>query len=154
MKTKTLSFLTGGALAALVFAGCANTPDTRIAEHPDVYAQLTPAQQAQVHSGQVAIGFDMETVKLALGDPDSVAVATDAHGQVQIWHYVTYGYYDGAYLYAGPYWGPHGRRRWGGGWGWGGGYQAYRGPVSVYDHFRIEFRDGKVVAFVQEMPHG
>ena len=41
-----------------------------------------------------------------------------------------------------------GRRRWGGWAGAGGPYPA--GPVSTYDHFRVEFRDGKVVAFSQE----
>jgi hypothetical protein len=149
LKFIALAAVTGG---AVVFSGCATTPDSRISAHPDVFAQLTPQQQALVRAGQVSIGMDMGAVKLALGDPDSVTFRTNANGQTQVWHYVSYGYYDGMYLYGGPYWGPYGRRR--GGWGgWGGGWYPYAGgPVTIYDHFRIEFKDGKVVSISQEQP--
>ena len=151
MKTTKLFLFLAGSAGALVFSGCASTPQARISEHPDEFAQLTPQQQQQVRTGQVAVGMDMGAFKLALGDPDAVTNQTTAQGVSQIWHYYSYGYYDGAYLYGGPYWGMHGRRRWGGGWGWGAGYYAYPGPVAVYPRFQIVFRDGRVVAISQEM---
>jgi len=156
MKTTKLFLLIAASCGAIVFSGCESTPESRISEHPDVFAQLTPQQQTLVRAGQVSVGMDMGAVKLALGEPNSVTMRTTAQGQTQVWHYYTYGYYDGFYLYGGPYWGPYGRRRWGGGWGggrgWGGGWAPYPGPVTVYDHFRIEFRDNKVVSIAQEMP--
>ena len=151
MKTTKLFLCLAGATGALVFAGCATSPASRINDNPTEFAQLTPQQQQQVRAGQVAVGMDMGAVKLALGDPDAVTNQTTAQGTSQIWHYYSYGYWDGAYLYGGPYWGPHGRRRWGGGWGWGGGFYAYPGPVSVYPRFQIVFRDGRVVAITQEV---
>src|ERR1700744_2668092 len=107
MKTTKLFLLLAGVSGALVLAGCDTTPQARINEHPDEFAQLTPQQQQQVRQGQVAVGMDMNTVKLALGDPDAISNQTTAQGTAVVWHYFSYGYYDGAYLYGGPYWGPH-----------------------------------------------
>jgi len=147
MKTIKFSLSLAAASGAVWLAGC-STPETRIKDHPEVFAQLTQQEQTLIKSGQVGVGFGPEAVKLALGDPDRITVRTDAKGQLQVWHYVETAYYDGAYIYGGPYWGGWGRRRWGGWAGWGGPYPA--GPVSTYDHFRVEFRDGKVIAFSQE----
>lgn len=110
-----------------------------------------------MRAGQVGLGFSTEAVKLALGQPDRITVRTDPTGQVQVWHYVETVYYDGAFLYGGPYWGGWGgwggwgRRGW---WGWGGywGGPYPVGPVAAYDRFRVEFRNNRVVAFVQELP--
>ncbi len=145
MKTTKVFFALAAVSGALWLAGCA-TPETRINDHPEVFSQLTPHEQALVKAGQVGIGFSPEAVKLALGDPDRITVRTDAKGQLQIWHYVENAYCDGAYLYGGPYWGRWG---WGGYWGWGGPYPM--GPIRSYDRFRVEFRDNKVVAFNQEI---
>jgi hypothetical protein len=61
-----------------------------------VYARLTPEQQALVRSGKVAVGFDMDSVWLALGEPDRVSIETNASGRHEIWRYVTYGEDQGA----------------------------------------------------------
>ncbi len=58
-----------------------------------------------VKAGQVGLGFSAEAVKMALGEPNRVTVRTDERGQVQIWHYIETVYYDGAFIYGGPYWG-------------------------------------------------
>src|ERR1035438_5566283 len=108
MKTTNLFVFAAACAGAVVFSGCETTPDSRIAAHPDVFAQSTPQQQALIRAGQVGIGMDMGAVKLALGDPDSVTIRTNEKGQTQVWHYLSYAYYDGLYLYGGPYWGGYG----------------------------------------------
>ncbi|HXQ80686.1 MAG TPA: hypothetical protein VN775_05205, partial [Opitutaceae bacterium] len=114
MKTTSLFAAFAAVSGALWLAGC-STPETRINDHPEVFAQLTPQEQALVKAGQVGLGFSAEAVKLALGQPDRVTIRTDERGQLEVWHYVETVYYDGAFLYGGPYWGG-----WGGGWGgWG-----------------------------------
>lgn len=110
-----------------------------------------------VKAGQVGLGFSAEAVKMALGEPNRVTVRTDERGQVQIWHYIETVFYDGAFLYGGPYWGGWGgwggwgRRGWGWGGYWGGPYPV--GPVSTYDRFLVELRDNKVISFSQEIVH-
>jgi hypothetical protein len=148
MKTTKLFIMLAAVSGAVWLAGC-STPEARIKDHPEIFAQLTPKEQTLVKAGQVGLGFSPEAVKLALGEPDRITVRTDAKGQLQVWHYVETVYYDGAFVYGGPYWGGWGARRWG---GWGGGYWGPYpvGPVSTYDRFQVEFRDNKLVAFSQE----
>jgi hypothetical protein len=74
--------------AVLVLCGCAS-PESRIGARPAVFARLTPDQQALVKEGKVAPGFDMDTVRLALGDPDRVVIETNASGRHEIWRYVS-----------------------------------------------------------------
>jgi outer membrane protein assembly factor BamE (lipoprotein component of BamABCDE complex) len=151
MKTSHALYLVAIVGAALL-AGC-STPTSRIREHPDVFARLTPDQQALVTNGQIAVGFDMQTVKLALGDPDAITLQTTAMGQTQIWHYVTYETYDGYVIYGG-YYGRGWRRGYGGGyWGgpWGDPYFAGY-PARVHERFRVTFdRTGRVQSIQQEV---
>jgi outer membrane protein assembly factor BamE (lipoprotein component of BamABCDE complex) len=145
-------------VGAALFAGC-STPTTRIKNDPAAFARLTPEQQALVQAGQVGVGFDMETVKLALGDPDAITLHTNAMGQTQVWHYVTYETYDGVVLYGG--YGGYYRRGWRGGGYWGGGgpwggpwgdpyFAGY--PTRVHERFRVTFdRTGRVESVQQEM---
>lgn len=132
-----------------LLAGC-DTPDTRIASSPQVFARLTPAEQALVKAGQIAVGFDKDTVHLALGDPTRITLTTDHNGQREIWHYVTYEDANGYVIFTGYY------HRWGG-WGgprfWGDvGY--YNGlPVRVHDRIRVEFdASGRVSLIEQDKP--
>jgi hypothetical protein len=151
MKTTKLIIMLATASGVVWLAGC-STPANRIKDHPEVFAQLTPQEQALVKAGQVGLGFSTEAVKLALGKPDRITVRTDASGELQVWHYVETVYYDGAFLYGGPYWGGWGGwggRRWGGYWGMPYPYPV--GPVSTYDRFRVEFRNNKVIAFSREI---
>ena len=151
MKTTKLCLISAAAVCAVWLAGC-STPETRIRDNPETFAQLTPQQQELVRAGRVGVGFDMAAVKLALGDPDRVTLRSDGSGESQIWHYVEYVYYDAGFLYPGPYFGGYRHRwggGWGGGWGWGGPYDEY---AQAYDHFRIEFKNGKVTTISEELP--
>ena len=116
-------------------------------DSPDVFARLNPDQQALVKAGQIAVGFDMDAVKLALGDPTHVTVSTDKNGQHEVWHYTTYEDSSGVVIYNGYY------HRWGG-WGgprfWGdvGYYNGY--PVRIHDRIRVEFDGNNRVAEIQQ----
>lgn len=149
MKSSSIIGLLSAALCLALFSGC-DTPDARIRTSPEIFARLTPDQQALVRAGQIAVGFEMDAVKLALGDPTRVTVNTDKTGQHQVWHYTTYEDYQGAVIYTGYY------HRWGG-WGgprfWGdvGYYNGY--PVHVHDRIRVDFdNSGRVVSIQQEKP--
>lgn len=144
MKTRWLGLSCLAALTALALGGC-STPSTRIKANPEVFARLTAQQQALVQAGQIALGFDFEAVKLALGDPDRVAVRTTADGETTIWHYLTYEA-NGHVLFTGHY---HTSRRW---WGWGPSYAYYLDYPDrrVRDRFRVEFKRGRVSAITED----
>jgi hypothetical protein len=146
MKTTNIFKIAAVALCAGLLAAC-STPDSRIKSSPDVFARLNPDEQALVKAGKVAPGFDMDAVKLALGDPDRVTVHTDASGSHQIWHYVTYEDANGGIIYVGYY------HRY---WGWGGprfygGVPYYDGyPARIHDRIRIVFSTANTVAAIEE----
>lgn len=139
---KTLTFLTL-LLAALVAAGC-NSPASRIRRNPELFAQLTPAQQDLIRRGRVDIGFSAEMVRLALGEPDRLGLRTDVDGTTEIWNYVSYEAPDGIPLYR----------------GWYHRYHAWGDPLYPYytsfperrerERFRVIFRRGTVHALEHE----
>ena len=146
MKTSRNILLSSAVLCLALFAGC-ESPETRISNSPDIFARLTPDQQALVKAGQIAVGFGMDAVKLALGDPTHVTVNTDKDGQHEVWHYTTYEDASGVVIYSGYY------HRWGG-WGgprfWGdvGYYNGY--PVRVHDRIRVDFDINMRVVSIQQ----
>jgi outer membrane protein assembly factor BamE (lipoprotein component of BamABCDE complex) len=131
-------------LGALALAACAS-PQSRIKEHPDLYAQLTPEQQALVQKGQIALGMSQDAVMLALGKPNRITERTDAQGTERVWHYteyVDYGpayypvFYDPFFFY--PPYGPF--------------YTGFAYPVQQErDRMRVIFKDNKVVAIEREL---
>lgn len=143
MKTK-VSFLTVLALlAALVFAGC-STPETRIKKNPEAFNRLTPEQQQLIREGKVAIGFDQEMVKLAVGEPDRIWYRTDVNGATESWSYTTYEYNGGMYLYRGWY---HRYYHWGDPF-----YPYYLDYPARKERevFKVVFKDGRVISIEQE----
>jgi hypothetical protein len=141
---KTLKLLTMVAGLAIL-AGCA-TPDSRIKDNPEAFSRLTPVQQQLVRQGRVAVGFDADTVRLALGEPDRVRERTDANGQSEVWSYLTYEGDDGVILYRGFY-----HRH------WMNPYYPYylNYPTHrAHAHTKVIFRNGRVVSVEQELPGG
>ena len=131
--------------AALVLAvGCA-TPDARIRQNPEFFAQLSPAEQQLIREGKVALGFTPEMVKLALGDPDRIYLRTDASGTSESWSYTSYEGPDGLLLYRGYY---HRYHR-----GWGDPfypyYLSYPGRRER-EYFKVVFTDGRVSSIEQQ----
>jgi len=142
MKTIRISYLIATAFAAAFLAGC-STPSTRIRDNPAEFTRLTPAQQSLVLAGQPGLGFDMDAVKLALGDPDRVTTIQTKDGTDTVWHYASYEA-DGRLLYTGSYFA--GRR------GWGGPYEYYYLDYPnrhMRDRFRVGFHDGVVSTIVR-----
>ena len=144
------------ALAVLSLLAACSSPESRIKKDPEAFARIAPAQQELIKQGRVALGFDKEMVKLALGDPDRVRTRLDATGTTEVWHYVTYYTDGGTMIYTGYYhrgyyggYGYYGGGPWG--WGWGGYPMGYDYATRVpHDRFRVEFREGKVTSIEQE----
>lgn len=144
MKTNRISYLMIAALAAVSLTGC-STPSTRILANPEVFGRLTPVQQALVRSGQVGLGFDMEAVKLALGNPDRITSTVTNDGATTVWHYASYEA-DGRPLYTGFY---HAGRGW-----WGGSSSFYYMDYPnrrVRDRFTVQFRGDRVTSITTEI---
>ncbi len=147
MKTKLsirLLLPLAAALSAFAFTGC-STPATRIKQAPEVFASYSPQQQDLIKQGKIAIGFDMEAVRLALGDPDRIRSRTTSDGTSDVWSYVTYETTEGYPLYRGWY---HRYYRWNDPiYPWYMGYESRR----PHEHFRVGFdRSGKVNLIEQE----
>jgi len=102
MKTSRSLVLFAAALAAIGFTGCMS-PESRIEKNPQLFASYSPAQQDLIKQGKVAIGFDMDAVRLALGAPDRVRTRVTNDGNSENWVYVTYETTDGQPLYRGWY---------------------------------------------------
>jgi hypothetical protein len=149
MNTGWIRLWLGVLLGAGGWAGCAS-PEARHEADPDVFRRLTPAQQALVKAGRVAVGFDADTVRLALGEPDRITTRTDAAGDVQVWHYTTYEA-NGVILFTGTY---QSYRRHGFGWEgyWGTPYPYYLDYPDrvIHDRFSVELVDDRVTAIIPE----
>lgn len=124
------------ALAALLLAGCATTPQSRIERDPVGFSALTPEQQQKVRDGHVGVGFDEAAVRLALGEPDRVIEREAADGNTQSWVYyaIVPNAYGSAYCAPGfPHYGP--------------AYYCQAPVANQYEErTRVLFKDGKVVS--------
>ncbi len=108
------------AVCALVFTGCSTT-ETRIAEHPDLFQQLSARDQALVREGRIRDGMPINGVWLAWGTPDQKGTGFARGRSVETWIYNEYYYVHSPYPY--PY-GPFG---YGGYWGGPVAFHAYGG---------------------------
>lgn len=130
-------------LLAVTFCGC-STPDARIRRSPELFARLTPGQQALVQQGKVAVGFSESAVLLAVGQPDRKWTRTDTTGTREVWSYTTWENDRGQPLYQGWY---HG--------GADGSPFYYLNSPSRREHeyFKVVFGgDGKVAAIEEDIP--
>jgi len=154
------------AFAALFFAGCA-TIETRISEHPEIYNELSPRDQALVRQGRIREGMTMNAVWLAWGSPEQKGFGRYHGKSTETWIYRSYyNEYD-------PYYGGYGYGGFGypyGGFGGGGvfvggrGRHGHRRFVAIYDPFfdpffyprfrqvsypykTVTFANGRVVAY-------
>lgn len=157
MKTRNLILPVLAAAGLLLASGC-STVESRIAQNQEFFNALKPDQQALIKKGEVAIGFDAEMVKLAVGDPDYVRERTDVTGQAEVWGYTNWETYDGVVLYRGYY-----HRHWGGFHGRRGYYAYWDSPYFMFpyfeafpqrrarDYLKITFRNGRVTEIDREL---
>lgn len=74
-------------LGAMVLAGCASTPEKRIAKEQGVFDAMPAETQAKIRAGQVEVGFTSTQVLLAKGDPDRKGRRTTGAGEEEAWTY-------------------------------------------------------------------
>ena len=89
MKTPPLAIFLATLLTALLGSGCETRSD-RIREKSALYATLSPAQQAQIGQGIVAVGFTPEMVYMALGNPARLEKTERAEAPAELWIYNNY----------------------------------------------------------------
>lgn len=130
-------------IVMVLLSGACATPDSRIKRSPEIFERLSPEHQALVREGKVAIGFDADAVRLAVGEPDRRWARTDKSGTSEIWSYTTWENDLGQPLYR----------------GWYHGYYAEPSPFYYLnyparkerEYFKVVFGpDGKVTAIEQD----
>ena len=70
-----------------LLAGCASTPEDRIAKNRGEFAQLPAEVQQAVRVGRVDVGFPESAVRLALGEPARRFERREASGVTEVWIY-------------------------------------------------------------------
>ncbi|MBI5382565.1 MAG: hypothetical protein HZA31_11750 [Opitutae bacterium] len=88
MKPHRFSFWSA-ILAALLLAGC-STVESRIKEHPAVFAALDAPTQQKIRQQIVELGYTPEMVYLALGAPSEKLQKTTEWGVEDVWIYNRY----------------------------------------------------------------
>lgn len=146
---KTPSALLAAALVALAASCAPSTPDSRIAENPVAYQNLTATEKALVAQGRIQRGMPPEAVFLAWGDPSNEFEGQEDGVNTRRWDYLARRAVHTDTVGAGFGWGG-----WGGGWGgpfWGPGIQPWNGvgvaPTVTYVPYRrasVWFRNNKV----------
>ena len=71
---------------ALIVSGCASTSQ-RINKNEALFNSYSPAEQRLIRMGEIAVGFDPEQVRMALGDPSRETTVTTAAGKQIVWEY-------------------------------------------------------------------
>ncbi len=128
------------AIAGMFMAAC-STPESRIKDNPASFNKLSSEQQELIKQGKIALGFDTDMVHLAIGEPDHIRTRTDAAGTSEVWIYTTWESSSGSMLYRGWY-----HRR------YDALYPYYLETASrrERDHFRVTFKEGKVISIETE----
>lgn len=77
----TLSFI------ALLIAACGTTKSKRIEQNQAQFNTYTAAEKRMIRTGQVAVGFDQDMVRMALGEPSNRKTSDTAGGTQTVWEY-------------------------------------------------------------------
>lgn len=76
-----------GLLCGLLLAGCASSTNQRISQQEALFNTYTPAERQMIRTGQVAVGFDQDQVRMSLGDPSRETSIDTAAGKAIVWEY-------------------------------------------------------------------
>lgn len=71
----------------LLLAACSSTKNQRISQNEALFNTYTPAERQMIRTGQVAVGFDQDMVRMALGDPSRETAVDTAAGKQIVWEY-------------------------------------------------------------------
>jgi hypothetical protein len=133
-QRRSLALLGSLALLMSLSLACASTPAKRIKEQQALFDTYPADVQATIRTGKVALGYDQDMVRMALGKPDETSTELRQDGEILTWGYtksspgVSIGLGGGGL---------------GSGVGVGGGVGVGSGPKKNYTAI-IEFREGKV----------
>ena len=122
----------------LMAASCVpSTPQTRIQQHPELYAALSSSQQALVQRGELAKGMTAEAVMLAWGPPAMRYEGNDKGRDSMRWDYT-----GARAVYSSQFYGVYGY----GGYGYHGhhGYYPYSGFGFAPDVAYVPYRRASV----------
>lgn len=85
---KLLTHICCVALLTLFGLGCASTRSQRIQQQQAKFESYTPAERKLIRLGEVAVGFNSEQVRMALGEPDRITTVETNVGQSIAWEYL------------------------------------------------------------------
>ena len=150
------------AAGAIILTGCSTT-ESRIKEHNDLFASLSPREQELVSRGEIRVGMSENAVWLAWGSPDQKSVGAMRGRQTETWLYMNtsypypyrpYPYYGYGYGGFGGYGGVavirrhhHGRFVFFGDPFYDPFYYSYIPPSVSYPYKTVTFSNGRVVSF-------
>lgn len=78
------------AMIAIAVTSCVtSTPTTRIKKSPEVFQQLSPADQELAKQGQVKQGMERNAVLIALGEPDKISQGSKDSKAFEKWYYAS-----------------------------------------------------------------
>jgi len=71
----------------VLLAACASSSNQRITQNQALFNTYTPAEKKMIRTGQVAVGFDQDQVRMALGEPTIERTVSTAGGKSIVWEY-------------------------------------------------------------------
>lgn len=71
----------------LCVVGCVSPTNPRIAQNEARFKSYTPTERKLIRMGEVAVGFDQEQVRMALGAPSRETTVDTAAGKQIVWEY-------------------------------------------------------------------
>ncbi len=74
-------------IIAVVLAPACSSTSQRISKNEALFKTYTPAEQRLIRMGEVAVGFDQDQVRMALGEPSREATVETASGKRIAWEY-------------------------------------------------------------------
>lgn len=84
-----MKYLSSATLIACLLAllGCATPKNQRISQNEALFNSYTPMERKLIRTGEVAVGFDQDQVRMALGDPSRETTVDTAAGKAIVWEY-------------------------------------------------------------------
>lgn len=68
-------------------AACASLKSQRISQNEALFNTYTPSERKLIRMGEVAVGFDQDQVRMALGPPSRETRVDTAAGKAVVWEY-------------------------------------------------------------------
>ena len=70
-----------------IFVGCAAPQNKRISQEEARFNSYTPTERKLIRMGEVAVGFDQDQVRMALGWPSREKTVATGSGKNIVWEY-------------------------------------------------------------------